>query len=209
MSDLVKAKERVETAIKALQAKKPVILVDDEDRENEGDLILPAELVTEALMTLFIRECSGIVCLCLTEEKADALNLPFMVQKNESRYQTPFTVSIEARHGVSTGVSAADRTQTVRAAMAPNAKPEDLVSPGHMFPLRANKNGVLARRGHTEGSVDLAKLAGFAPAAILCELMNQQNGTMLRGKDLEAFSQKHGYPIVSIEDLVLYRKAQG
>lgn len=203
MSELLQAGTRVIDAVKALQAGIPVILTDDADRENEGDLILAAESVTVPLMALFIRECSGIVCLCLTEEKLDALHLPPMVPDNQSRYQTAFTLSIEAREGVTTGVSAADRVHTIRTAIAANAKPKDLVSPGHVFPLRAQKGGVLSRRGHTEGSVDLAKLAGFSPAAILCELMNA-DGTMMRGEDLIAFSEQHGFPMLTIADLVLY-----
>lgn len=198
------ALQRVSRAIEALKQHRPIIVLDDLDRENEGDLILPAECVTAPLMALFIRYCSGIVCLCLTDEKLKALELPPMVQTNESRYGTAFTVSIEAREGVSTGVSAADRVTTIRAAIAPNAKPTDIVSPGHMFPLRANPGGVLARRGHTEGAIDFAVLAGFAPAAILCELMND-DGTMMRGDALAQFAQAHDFPLVSIDDLVQYR----
>ena len=195
---------RVTAAINALKQGQPIILLDDFDRENEGDLVLAAESITTPLMALFIRYCSGIVCLCLTAEKLQALNLPQMVSHNESRYQTAFTVPIEAREGVTTGVSAADRVHTVRTAIAANAKATDIVSPGHMFPLRAVPGGVLERRGHTEGSVDLAILAGFSPAAIICELMND-DGSMMRGEALQNFAAQHHYPMVSIDDLVQYR----
>ena len=201
------AKARVEAAIEALQAGRAIILMDDIDRENEADLIIAAEKITVPLMALFIRECSGIVCLCLPEEKLNALELPQMVSKNRSRYQTPFALSIEAREGVTTGVSAADRVQTIRTVINPQAKPGDVVSPGHMFPLRANKEGVLARRGHTEGSVDLCVLAGLSPAAVLCELMNP-DGTMMRGEALEQFAKKHDFPIVSIDDIVQLRSVK-
>ena len=194
----------IEEALLHLKQGKPIILTDDTEREDEADLIMPAETVTIPWMAFFIRHCSGIVCLCLSDEKLDALRLPQMVTHNESRFKTAFTVSIEAREGVTTGVSAADRLTTLKAAIAPNAKPTDLVSPGHVFPLRAQKGGVLTRRGHTEGSIDLAVLAEFSPAAILCELMND-DGTMMRGKSLVHFSQHHELPIVSIEDLVQYQ----
>ncbi len=194
----------MQAAISAFQKGKPIILVDDTDRENEADLIMPAEAMDIPWMAFFIRHCSGIVCLCLTDEKLQRLNLPPMVQDNQSRFHTAFTVSIEAREGVTTGVSAADRVRTIQAAIHPEANPNDLVSPGHMFPLRATLGGVLARRGHTEGSVDLAVLAGFAPAAVLCELMND-DGSMMRGQTLETFSKTHVLPILTIEDLVQYQ----
>lgn len=203
MNHFLASKARVENAIKALQIGQPVILMDDEDRENEGDLVIAAEHITVPLMAFFIRECSGIVCLCLTDEKLKTLNLPPMVDQNESRNKTAFTVSIEAKHHVSTGVSASDRVTTIRAAIAPDAMPADLVSPGHVFPLRAVPGGVLARRGHTEGSIELAQLAGFAPAAILCELMNP-DGTMMRGQGLIDFAARHDFIMLTIEDLVLY-----
>ena len=188
-------------AILALKAGRPVVLTDDADRENEADLIMPADCITESWMAFFIRHCSGIVCLCLTDEKLQSLKIPPMVEENSSRYGTAFTVSIEACTGVTTGVSAADRVTTIQCAVAANAKPEDLARPGHVFPLRATPGGVLARRGHTEGSVELATLAGFQPAAVLCELMND-NGTMMRGKALHAFAQTHDLPIISIAELV-------
>ncbi|MBX9901929.1 MAG: 3,4-dihydroxy-2-butanone-4-phosphate synthase [Burkholderiaceae bacterium] len=197
-------KSRIHAALRAMRAGVPVVLLDDFDRENEADLIVAAEHVTVETMALLIRECSGIVCLCLNAETVRALALPPMVTQNESRYGTPFTVSIEAREGISTGVSAADRVTTVRAAIAPNAKPEDLVKPGHVFPLCATTGGVLARRGHTEGAIDLAELAGLRPAAVLCELMNP-DGTMMRGAEIDTFAATHGMPILSIADLIAWR----
>jgi 3,4-dihydroxy 2-butanone 4-phosphate synthase len=155
-------------------------------------------------MALLIRECSGIVCLCLTGDAVRTLDLPPMVADNESPYGTPFTVSIEAREGVTTGVSALDRVTTIRAATAPGARAVDLRRPGHVFPLRASPDGVLGRRGHTEGSVDLAILAGLAPAAVLCELMHP-DGTMMRGAAIEQFAALHGMPILAIADLVAWR----
>ncbi|MGH8797898.1 MAG: 3,4-dihydroxy-2-butanone-4-phosphate synthase, partial [Caldimonas sp.] len=181
-----------------------VLLFDDDDRENEADLIVAAERLTEPAMALLIREGSGIVCLCLPGAALERLQLPPMVACNESRYGTAFTVSIEARRGVTTGVSAADRVTTVRAAIAEGAQPADLVSPGHVFPLRAMAGGVLERRGHTEGAVDLAKLAGLQPAAVLCELMNS-DGTMARGAEVERFALLHGLPMLTIAELVAWR----
>lgn len=195
---------RVENALKHLQQGTGILLVDDENRENEGDLIFPAQLITEAQMALMIRECSGIVCLCITGEQAENLALPPMVSDNTSRFQTAFTVSIEAKVGVTTGVSAADRVQTIQTACAPNAKPSDLARPGHVFPLRAATNGVLARTGHTEGSVDLMRLAGLAPQAVLCELTNE-DGTMARLPQIIAFAHKHRFTVLSVEDIVQYR----
>jgi 3,4-dihydroxy 2-butanone 4-phosphate synthase len=197
---------RIAAALDALREGRPVVLQDDDDRENEADLIVAADRLSVETMALFIRECSGIVCLCLPEEKIRALALPPMVAHNESRHGTAFTVSIEARHGVSTGVSAADRVTTIRAAIASEAKPEDIVRPGHVFPLRAQPGGVLARRGHTEGTVDLAVLAGLSPAGVLCELMNE-DGTMTRGEDVERFAAKHGMPMLTIEELVTFRRS--
>jgi 3,4-dihydroxy 2-butanone 4-phosphate synthase len=195
---------RLHAAAEALRAGRPVLLTDDHDREDEADLIVAASRLTEPVMALLIRECSGIVCLCLPPETVERLRLPPMVSQNESRYGTAFTVSIEARRGVSTGVSAADRLTTVRAAIAADAQPDDLVSPGHVFPLRAEAGGVLARRGHTEGAIDLCDLAGLPRAAVLCELMNP-DGSMARGAQLSAFALTHGVPILSIADLVRWR----
>lgn len=198
---------RVMHALDAMRTGRPVILMDDLDRENEADLIVAAEHMTVETMALFIRACSGIVCLCLTDSALEQLQLPPMTRHNESRHGTAFTVSIEARHGVTTGVSAADRVTTLRAAIAPNARPDDLVRPGHVFPLRARAGGVLERRGHTEGAVDLARLAGLQPAAVLCELMND-DGTMCRGEQVAAFALAHDFPVLSVEDLVSYRQAE-
>jgi 3,4-dihydroxy 2-butanone 4-phosphate synthase len=196
---------RLRIALDAIRHGRAVILLDDDDRENEGDLIVAAERLTVPMMATLIRECSGIVCLCLPGEQLQRLALPPMVANNGSRYGTAFTVSIEAREGVTTGVSAADRVTTIRAAVAADAQPGDLVSPGHVFPLRAAPGGVLERRGHTEGAVELARLAGLQPAAVLCELMNE-DGSMMRGDALVAFSRKHGFPILTIEELVAYRR---
>ena len=198
-------KERVEKAISYLQAGKGILLVDDEDRENEGDIIYSAEKMTVKDMALMIRECSGIVCLCLTPEKCDSLGLHQMVKDNTSKNQTAFTISIEAKEGVTTGVSASDRIQTIKTAIAPNAKPEDLSHPGHVFPLQAKKNGVLERRGHTEGSVDLVKLAGLGDTAVLCELTNE-DGTMARLPEIIRFATQHDMTVVSVDDICRYRK---
>lgn len=199
--------QRVEAALAALRAGLPVLLQDDEDRENEADLIVAASMLTEQTMALLIRECSGIVCLCLTPAHARRLHLRPMVEHNRSRYGTAFTVSIEARTGVGTGVSAADRLRTVQVAIAPGAQADDIVSPGHVFPLVAAEGGVLARRGHTEGAVDLARLAGLPPTAVLCELMNP-DGTLAKGDAVQRFAALHGLPILGIGDLVSYRSDQ-
>ncbi|SEA11570.1 3,4-dihydroxy-2-butanone-4-phosphate synthase [Paraburkholderia sartisoli] len=197
---------RIAAALEAMREGRAVVLQDDHDRENEADLIVSAERLTNETMALLIRECSGIVCLCLPDEKIRALELPPMAVNNESRHGTAFTVSIEAREGVSTGVSAADRVTTIRAAIADNAKPADIVRPGHVFPLRAMPGGVLARRGHTEGTVDLAILAGLKPAGVLCELMNA-DGTMTRGADVERFAARHNLPMLTIAELAAFREA--
>ncbi|QJE00398.1 3,4-dihydroxy-2-butanone-4-phosphate synthase [Massilia forsythiae] len=196
---------RIAAAIEATRAGIPVILLDDFDRENEADLIVAAEKLTTETMAVMIRECSGIVCLCLSSDTVRALELPPMAPENGSRYGTPFTVSIEAREGVTTGVSAQDRVTTIRAAIAADATPHDLVRPGHVFPLRANPGGVLARAGHTEGSVDLSIMAGLQPAAVLCELMNE-DGTMMRGAAIEGFARQRGYPILTIAEMIAWRK---
>lgn len=196
---------RIHAALEAMRAGVPVILLDDFDRENEADLIVATDRLTVETMALMIRECSGIVCLCLSAEKVRELELPPMAAENGSKHGTPFTVSIEARHGVTTGVSAADRVTTIRAAAAPGARPEDVVRPGHVFPLRATPGGVLMRAGHTEGSVDLASMAGLSPSAVLCELMNP-DGTMMRGEAIEGFAQLHGMPILTIAELIEWRK---
>lgn len=197
-------KERVDKALAELRLGKGVLVVDDEDRENEGDLIFSAEHLTAAQMAMMIRECSGIVCLCLTGEKVDALALPQMTSCNTSKNGTGFTVSIEARNNITTGVSAADRVETVRVAVAKNASPSDLCHPGHVFPLRAHEGGVLSRRGHTEGTVDLMKLAGLEPAGLLCELTNP-DGTMARLPGIVEFAKKEDMVVLTIEDIAAYR----
>lgn len=181
--------ERVEIALNAIRQGKGVLVVDDEDRENEGDIIFAAETLTSQQMAIMIRECSGIVCLCLTEERTKQLELPMMVENNTSANQTGFTVTIEAAEGVTTGVSAADRVTTVKAAIADNAQPSDLNRPGHVFPLKANSNGVLGRRGHTEATIDLMRLAGLKPYGVLCELTNP-DGTMARLPEVISFGEK-------------------
>ncbi|WP_163132150.1 3,4-dihydroxy-2-butanone-4-phosphate synthase [Agarivorans sp. Alg241-V36] len=198
--------ERVNAALTALRQGKGVLVVDDEDRENEGDLIFAAETLTNAQMAMLIRECSGIVCLCLTDDKIKQLDLPPMVSDNSSQFGTAFTVSIEAKQGVSTGVSAADRVATIKTAIADGAKPSDLARPGHVYPLRAQPGGVLSRRGHTEGTVDLMSLAGLKPAGVLCEV-TMPDGTMARLPEIVNFAKQHGMPVCSIEDIVVYRKA--
>ncbi len=197
--------DRVEAAVAQMRDGGGVLVVDDEDRENEGDLIFPAESLTVEQMAMLIRECSGIVCLCLTDEQLARLALPQMVPVNSSRMGTAFTISIEAASGVTTGVSAADRVTTVQAAIADRARSEDLVSPGHMFPLRAHPAGVLGRRGHTEATVDLAAMAGWKPAGVLCELTNR-DGTMARLPEILAFAEREGLPVVTVEDIAAYRR---
>jgi len=199
---------RVDKALKALSRGEGVLVTDDENRENEGDLIFSAELLREEQVAMLIRECSGIVCLCLTPEKVRQLDLPMMTEHNSSAFQTAFTVSIEAAQGVTTGVSARDRLQTIRTAVASGACPEDLHRPGHVFPLRAKSGGVLERQGHTEATVDLMRLAGLQPAGVLCELTNP-DGTMARLPEIEAFADRHQLPVLSVQDLISYRKEKG
>ena len=193
--------ERFQRALRDMRLGRPVILVDDFDRENEADLIVAAETISVPTMALLIREGSGIVCLCLTEETLARLELPQMVINNESCFQTGFTVTIDAREGVTTGVSARDRVATIRAAIETDAQPRDLVRPGHVFPLRAALGGVLARQGHTEGSVDLARMAGMKPAAVLCEITNP-DGTMAKGDEVDQFARRHGFVMLSVAELV-------
>jgi 3,4-dihydroxy 2-butanone 4-phosphate synthase len=197
--------ERVRAALSSLQSGSGVLVTDDEDRENEGDLIFPAQTLTPSQMAMLIRECSGIVCLCLTDKKAASLDLPPMVEDNSSRYQTAFTVSIEAAEGVTTGVSAADRVRTVKTAVADASRPGDLNRPGHIFPLRARERGVLERRGHTEATVDLMALAGLKPCGVLCELTNP-DGSMAKLPEIVSFAEKNGFPVMSVDDLVHYRR---
>jgi 3,4-dihydroxy 2-butanone 4-phosphate synthase / GTP cyclohydrolase II len=194
----------IEAALEDIRAGKMIILVDDEDRENEGDLAMAAQAVTPEAINFMAREGRGLICLSLTEERADYLELPLMVRENSSSFGTAFTISIEARRGVTTGISAADRARTIQVAIADEAGPLDLARPGHVFPLRAKKGGVLVRAGQTEGSVDLARLAGLKPAGVICEIMND-DGTMARMPQLKDFARKHDLKIVTIADLVAYR----
>lgn len=200
------AHERVSNACQQLTLGKAIVLMDDPDRENEGDLIASAELISDELMAKIIKDCSGIVCLTLTDEHVKQLELPQMVKTNESKNQTAFTISIEAKKGVTTGVSAADRVQTIKTAIASNAKAEHLARPGHVFPLRAHPDGVLARRGHTEGSIDLCKLAGLSPTGVICELMHD-DGTMMKGSELVSYALEHSLILLTIEDIVEVIKA--
>lgn len=193
--------QRVARALASLRAGNGVIVVDDDDRENEGDIIYPAETISVAQMALMIRHCSGIVCLILTDERARQLDLPQMTAHNTARLGTAFTISIDAAEGISTGVSAADRVRTIHAAVADTCHPTDLARPGHVFPIRANPGGLLARRGHTEATIELMVRAGHKPAGVLSEITNP-DGTMTRLPELLPLSQQWGLPIVSIADLV-------
>ncbi|OPY06866.1 MAG: Riboflavin biosynthesis protein RibBA [Syntrophus sp. PtaB.Bin001] len=194
----------IEEAMEDIRNGKMIILVDDEDRENEGDLCMAAQFVTPEAINFMAKNGRGLICLTLSEELAEKLNLSMMVQDNRSRFGTAFTVSIEARCGVTTGISAADRATTIQAAVADNVQPGDLVSPGHVFPIVAKKGGVLVRTGQTEGSVDLARLAKLKPAGVICEIM-KDDGTMARMPDLEIFAQQHGLKIATIADLIEFR----
>ncbi len=198
--------EQVELALNDLRQGKMIVLIDHSDRENEGDLIFPADIVTPEIINFMIRHCSGIICLSLTADQLKKLGLNYMVPPHENTSQrgTPFTISIEAKTGVTTGVSAQDRATTILAAIKKDATEQDLVKPGHVFPLHARAGGVLEREGHTEGAVDMVRLAGFSPAAILCEVMNP-DGTMAKGNELKAFADQHQLKILSIADLITYR----
>lgn len=196
---------RVENALDSLKKGGGILVVDDEDRENEGDLIFSTAHLTERQMALLIRECSGIVCLCITPQKAESLRLSPMVERNTSSYGTAFTVSIEAAEGVSTGVSAADRVRTIKAAAAEDARPDNLRHPGHVFPLVAKAGGVIERAGHTEATVDMMRLAGLPPSGVLCELTNA-DGTMARLPEIADFGAAHGFPVVAVKDIIEYRK---
>jgi 3,4-dihydroxy 2-butanone 4-phosphate synthase/GTP cyclohydrolase II len=194
----------IEEAIKDIKSGKMVVLVDDEDRENEGDLTIAAEKITPHAINFMAKYGRGLICLSLSPERVEKLKLPMMANENTSRFGTAFTVSIEARKGVTTGISASDRAKTILTAINPKTKPEDLVRPGHIFPLRSQPGGVLKRAGQTEGSVDLARLARLYPAGVICEIMND-DGTMARVPQLIKFARKHGLKIVTIKDLIKYR----
>jgi 3,4-dihydroxy 2-butanone 4-phosphate synthase len=204
ISPILSRHRNVKVAVDAYRRGKPVILLDDDDRENEADLVAAAQNMSVQTMAMMIRDGSGIVCLCLDEATVDLLRLKPMVPHNESRYATGFTVSIEAAENITTGVSAQDRLTTVQAALSSTALRRRIVSPGHMFPLRARRGGVLERRGHTEGSVEIAVLAGMRPAAVLCELMNP-DGTMMRGAAIDAYAAQYNLPILTIAELVACR----
>ena len=195
----------IEDAIEEIKAGRMVVVVDDEDRENEGDLTMAAEMVTPEAINFMAKCGRGLICLALTAEKVDSLGLPMMVSDNRSRFSTAFTVSIEAREGVTTGISAYDRARTILTAVSDGCKPGDLVSPGHVFPLRAREGGVLVRAGQTEASVDLARLAGLRPAGVICEVMNE-DGTMARVPQLKEFCARHGLKMCSVADLIRYRR---
>jgi 3,4-dihydroxy 2-butanone 4-phosphate synthase/GTP cyclohydrolase II len=196
--------ERVTRALEDIRNGRMVILVDDEDRENEGDLVFAADLVTPEHINFMATHARGLICLAMDDSMIDRLELPMMVRDNQASLGTAFTVSIEARHGVSTGISARDRATTIRTAIADHASPAHIVSPGHVFPLRARKGGVLVRTGQTEGSVDLARLAGCRPAGVICEIM-REDGEMARRPELEEFAAKHGLLLLSVADLIAYR----
>jgi 3,4-dihydroxy 2-butanone 4-phosphate synthase len=194
--------------IAQIAAGRPVLVLDDAQRENEADIICAAERITPAVMAMMIREGSGIVCLCITHEKASELKLRPMVEVNRSRFATAFTQSVEAAHGVTTGVSAADRVQTIQCALRSTLERSEIVSPGHIFPLIAKKGGTLERDGHTEAAVDLAVLAGLQPAGVLCELMNP-DGTMARGAQVRAFAQAHGLACTTVRQVADWRRLSG
>ena len=195
---------RVEEAIRAVRTGKLIIIIDDEDRENEGDFMVAAEKATPAIINFMSKHGRGLICLPLTRKRLEELQLPLMVQDNTARFQTAFTVSIDAKDGIATGISAYDRARTVQAAVDPKTKPPDLSRPGHIFPLQAKEGGVLARAGQTEAAVDLARLAGLTPAGVICEIMNE-DGTMARMPQLEEISREHDIPILTIADLINFR----
>jgi len=198
-------KAAAEDIIEEARKGRMFILVDDEDRENEGDLVIPAQCATPEAINFMAKHARGLICLALTRERVEQLGLPLMARNNGTRHQTAFTVSIEAREGVTTGISAADRARTVAVAIDPSCGPPDIVTPGHVFPLVARDGGTLERTGHTEAAVDLARLAGLTPAGVICEIMND-DGTMARRNDLIAFAQKHNLKIGTISDLIAYRR---
>lgn len=195
--------KNIENAIKALQDGNGIIITDDKNREDEADIIFHANTITTSQMALLIRECSGIVCLCLTSQKVKELNLSMMVQSNNSKFQTPFTISIEAKEDITTGVSAKDRVTTIKSALKEDGI-NHIISPGHIFPLCAKDGGVLERNGHTEASIDIMKIANLEPNAVLCEITNE-DGSMAKGDEIINFAKKYSMPIISIEDIIEYR----
>lgn len=199
--------KNIEQALSALRRGDFVVVADDVGRENEGDLIIAAERLTPEALAFMVRHTSGVVCVALPEERLTALELPLMVAENHESHKTAFTVSVDLKHGTSTGISAADRCATIRALASPQTEADDLVRPGHVFPLRAHRRGVLGRRGHTEAALDLTQLAGLRPAGALCELIDA-NGDMLRGSALQRFAEEHGFPFVTIEEIAAYRRTR-
>ena len=195
----------IEEAIEEIRAGRMVVVCDDEDRENEGDLTLAAQFATPEAINFMAREGRGLICLALTSERCGELGLDLMAAKNESPFETAFTVSVEAREGVTTGISAADRARTIQVAIDPHSSPRDLVQPGHVFPLKAKAGGVLERTGQTEAAVDLARLAGLNPSGVICEIMND-DGTMARVSDLEPYCERHGLKMITVADLIAYRR---
>ncbi len=195
--------KNIENAIKALQDGNGIIITDDKNREDEADIIFHANTITTSQMALLIRECSGIVCLCLTSQKVKELNLSMMVQSNNSKFQTPFTISIEAKEDITTGVSAKDRVTTIKSALKEDGI-NHIISPGHIFPLCAKDGGVLERNGHTEASIDIMKIANLEPNAVLCEITNE-DGSMAKGEEIINFAKRYSMPIISIEDIIEYR----
>ncbi len=196
----------IDEAIEAIAQKKIVIVVDDEDRENEGDLVMAAEAATPENIAFFLAHTSGVICVPLEPERADELDLPLMVVANTEAQRTAFTVSVDYRHGTTTGISSSDRATTIQSLIDPTTRPTDLNRPGHIFPLRYRPGGVLKRAGHTEATVDLSRLAGLAPAGVLCEVVTEDKSGMARLEELEAFAEKHDMPIISIADLIRYRR---
>ncbi|HEV2075693.1 MAG TPA: 3,4-dihydroxy-2-butanone-4-phosphate synthase, partial [Thermoleophilaceae bacterium] len=206
MSDSAKAPfATIEEALEDFRAGRMLVVCDAEDRENEGDLVLAAQFATPEAVNFMAKEGRGLICLALSPERCDELGLDLMPAKNESSLATAFTVSIEAGRGVTTGVSAHDRARTIQAAIDPHTRPEDLRQPGHLFPLKAKPGGVLERTGHTEAGVDLARLSGLNPSAVICEILND-DGTMARVPDLERYSRRHGLKMVTVGDLIAYRR---
>src|ERR1700745_1479646 len=195
----------VEAALEDMRAGRMVVVCDDEDRENEGDLTMAAQFATPEAINFMAKEGRGLICLALTPQRCDELGLDLMAAKNEAPFQTAFTVSVEARDGVTTGISAADRARTIQVAIDPHSQPHDLVQPGHVFPLKAKDGGVLERTGQTEAAVDLARLAGLIPAGVICEVMNR-DGTMARIPDLVEFCARHDMKLVTVADLIEYRR---
>src|SRR5687767_2031945 len=195
----------IEAAIEDIRAGKMVVVCDDEDRENEGDLVMAAQFITPEAINFMAKEARGLICLALTPKRCEELGLELMAAKNESPFETAFTVSVEAREGVTTGISAADRARTVQVAIDPRSRPHDLVQPGHVFPLKAKPGGVLERTGQTEAAVDLARLAGLIPAGVICEVMND-DGTMARVPDLVPYCERHDLKMITVADLIAYRR---